>query len=156
MNRNRFVAVASGVIVAVGTAFQLCAPIVGEVQAAQATLVEQGQFGGAIDPIHHANGTASVYRLADGSEVVRLENFKSTNGPNLYVYLSGNASPRNSAGLSAAGDFEVGRLKGNIGNQNYALPTGFDLSKFKSVVIYCKQFHVVFGSAPLVQPLVQN
>jgi Electron transfer DM13 len=90
-----------------------------------------------------------VYRLNDDSRVLRLENFRSTNGPNLYVYLSGDASPRNSAQLHENGAFEVGRLKGNIGNQNYALPSGVDLSKFKSVVIYCKQFHVVFGSAEL-------
>jgi hypothetical protein len=59
------------------------------------------------------------------------------------------ASPRNSAQLYENGDFEDGRPKGNIGNQNYALPSSVDLSKYKSVVIYCKQFHVVFDSAEL-------
>jgi Electron transfer DM13 len=149
MNRTKFVAVVVGLVLAVGMVLQI--PEAGQAQAAQAMLLARGLFGGAIDVIHHANGTASVYRLSDGSRLLRLENFKSTNGPNLYVYLSGNASPRNSAQLSEAGDFEVSPLKGNIGNQNYPLPAGLDLSKFKSVVIYCKHFHVVFGSAPLVQ-----
>lgn len=151
MNRRWFAAFATGIIMTGGVVFQAYAPAAGQAQAAQATLVARGQFGGAIDPVHHANGIASIYRLDDGQRVLRLENFKSTNGPNLYVYLSGTASPRNSAQLSAAGEFEVAPLKGNIGNQNYALPAGLDLSKFKSVVIYCKHFHVVFGSAPLVQ-----
>jgi electron transfer DM13 len=149
MDRRGFVTAVVGIILALGVAFPAGAPIVGTAQAAQAVRLASGQFGGWIDAIHRAEGHASVYRLSDGSRVLRLENFKSTNGPNLYVYLSGDASPRNSAQLHENGDFEVGRLKGNIGNQNYTLPSGVDLSKFKSVVIYCKQFHVVFGSAEL-------
>jgi hypothetical protein len=151
MNRKWLAAFADGVILTGSTAFHTSAPVAATAQGGEAVLVARGQFGGAIDPVHHADGTASVYRLGDGSRVLRLENFRSTNGPNLYMYLSGTASPRNSAELSAAGEFEVARLKGNIGNQNYTLPAGLDLSKFKSAVIYCRQFHVVFGSAPLVR-----
>jgi Electron transfer DM13 len=149
LNRQGFVAAVVGMILAFGVASLANARIVGGVEAAQAMRLAGGQFGGWIDAIHRAEGGASVYRLSDGRRVVRLENFKSTNGPNLYVYLSGDPSPRNSAQLHESGDFEVGRLKGNIGNQNYELPASVDLSKFKSVVIYCKQFHVVFGSAEL-------
>ena len=151
MNRKWLAAIAAGVILTGSAAFQTPSTLVGQAQGAEAALVARGQFGGAIDPVHHTDGTASVYRLGDGSRVLRLESFRSTNGPDLYVYLSGTASPRNSGELSAAGEFEVGRLKGNIGNQNYTLPAGLDLSKFRSVVIYCRQFHVVFGSAPLVR-----
>ncbi len=43
----------------------------------------------------------------------------------------------------------VARLKGNVGSQNYDLPADVDLSRFRSVVIYCKQFSVVFSSAEL-------
>jgi Electron transfer DM13 len=148
MSRKVLVAVAMSVMLGLGMVSQVSAPAAG---AAQAARLAGGQFGGWIDAIHKAEGNASVYRLGDGSRVLRLENFRSTNGPNLYVYLSGDPSPRNSAQLHENGDYEVGRLKGNIGNQNYALPSGVDLSKYKSVVIYCKQFHVVFGSAELAQ-----
>ncbi len=151
MKHRWFAAFVSGLIVTGGLVFQAYVPATGQAQAAQAALAARGQFGGAIDPVHHVDGTASIYRLDDGQRVLRLENFKSTNGPNLYVYLSGTASPHNGAQLSAAGEFEVARLKGNIGDQNYVLPGGLDLSKYKSVVIYCRQFHVVFGSAPLVR-----
>jgi len=136
-------------ILAVGVVSVVQAPILGRVEAAQVMRLATGHFGGWIDAIHRAEGGASIYRLSNGVRVVRLENFKSTNGPNLYVYLSGDPSPRNSAQLHENGAFEVGRLKGNIGNQNYELPASVDLSKFKSVVIYCRQFHVVFGSAEL-------
>ena len=149
MNRKGLVAAVVLMILAFGVASLVQTRIVGGAEAAQAVRLTSGQFGGWIDAIHRAEGNASVYQLSNGVRVVRLENFKSTNGPNLYVYLSGDPSPRNSAQLHENGDFEVGRLKGNIGNQNYELPASVDLSKFKSVVIYCRQFHVVFGSAEL-------
>ena len=44
---------------------------------------------------------------------------------------------------------DVGKLKGNIGNQNYAIPVGTDVSPLKTVVIYCQPFHVIFSVAAL-------
>lgn len=117
-------------------------------QSTQPVLVASGQFGG-IDGFHKGEGKARLYRLSDGNLLLRLEEFKVTNGPDLYVFLSGHPAPRNSGQVHEGGALEVARLKGNIGNQNYALPPNVDLSKFKSVVIYCKQFSVVFSTAEL-------
>lgn len=101
-----------------------------------------GSFVEAGDGIHNAEGTARVISLEDGSRVLRFENLKSTNGPDLYVYLATD---------KGASDFvDLGRLKGNIGNQNYNIPQGTDLSKYNTVLIWCKQFSVLFGSAELV------
>ena len=44
---------------------------------------------------------------------------------------------------------ELGKLKGNEGDQNYAIPRGTDLSKFQTVSIYCERFNANFGAAPL-------
>lgn len=44
---------------------------------------------------------------------------------------------------------ELGKLKGNEGNQNYVIPAGTDLSKYKAVSIYCERFNANFGTAPL-------
>lgn len=101
-----------------------------------------------IDAIHGAEGTATVYRLPDESLVVRLENFRSTNGPELHVLLSRHADPRNQSDLGA--DYrDLGRLKGNVGSQNYAIPADVNISDFNSVVIYCLPFNVVFSTATL-------
>jgi hypothetical protein len=70
-----------------------------------------------------------------------LENLKATNGPDLYVYLS--------ADKDASDIVNLGRLKGNIGNQNYEIPAGTDLSKYNTVLIWCKAFSTLFGSAKL-------
>lgn len=108
-----------------------------------------GQFG-EIDGLHKGEGKALIIMLPDGQRFLRFEDFKVTNGPDLYVYLSGHAAPRDRVQLHQGAAFEVGQLKGNIGNQNYALPAEVDLSKVKSVAIYCKRFSVIFSTAELV------
>ncbi len=100
-----------------------------------------GEFVGVNDGIHNAEGLAKVIRLDAASMILRLENFKATNGPDLYVYLATDNS---------ASDFvNLGRLKGNIGNQNYDISEGTDLSRYDSVLIWCQAFSVLFGSAQL-------
>ena len=107
-----------------------------------------GEFG-TVDAIHKGEGTATLLTLPDGLKVLRFEGFRVTNGPDLYVYLSGHRAPRDSRQLHEGAAFEVGQLKGNVGNQNYELPADLDLAPFKSVVIYCRRFSVVFSTAEL-------
>jgi hypothetical protein len=100
-----------------------------------------GQFVGVNDGIHNTEGLARVIPLDDASMILRLENFKSTNGPDLYVYLATDKS---------TSDFvNLGKLKGNIGNQNYEIPEGTDFSRYDTVLIWCQAFSVLFGSAEL-------
>jgi len=112
---------------------------------AEPTILARGSFID-IDPIHGAVGSATIYQLPDSSHVLRFEDFRSKNGPDLHVYLSTEAPTSTFAGL---GDNEVhlGALKGNVGNQNYAIPAEVDLNLYRSVVIYCVPFRVVFSTA---------
>ncbi len=116
---------------------------------AQPAFIATGTFAGT-DNAHKGEGKAIIVQLPNGQRFLRFEEFKVTNGPDLYVYLSGHSSPRNRAQLHDGGAFEVGLLKGNIGNQNYELPASVDPAKYKSVVIYCKRFSVLFASAELM------
>ena len=100
-----------------------------------------GNFVDAGDGFHKAAGAAKVINLADGKTFLRFENLKTTNGPDLYVYLS--------TGKDVSDIVNLGRLKGNIGNQNYEIPTGTDLAKYNTVLIWCKAFSTLFGSAKL-------
>lgn len=101
-----------------------------------------GNFVGAGDGFHNAEGVAKIIQLADGTDILRLENFKATNGPDLYVYLSTNKTNADIVNL--------GRLKGNIGNQNYLIPAGTDITKYNTTLIWCRAFSVIFGSAQLL------
>ena len=100
-----------------------------------------GTFIGVNDGIHNAEGIAYTIPLEDGSNVLRLEDFRSTNGPDLYVYLS--VDDRASEFLN------LGTLKANQGNQNYDIPEDADLNEYNRVLIWCKAFGVLFGSAEL-------
>ena len=98
-------------------------------------------FVGVGDGIHNAEGIAKLIRLQDGSNIIRLENLQVTNGPDLYVYLATDKS---------ASDFvSLGKLKANNGNQNYNIPSQTDLTKYDTVLIWCRPFSVLFGSAEL-------
>ncbi|HLE77702.1 MAG TPA: DM13 domain-containing protein [bacterium] len=114
--------------------------------AGPAVVRSRGMFVGA-DSFHQGSGDALLVEVG-GTIVVRLENFRVTNGPDLYVYLSSHPNPRTREQVHE-GTVNLGRLKGNIGAQNYALPAGIDLSAVRSVVIYCQRFHVLFAMAPL-------
>lgn len=97
---------------------------------------------------HATEGTLTVARADEGRYYARLEDFETENGPDLFVYLS--TAPASVKGREYVEDFvNLGRLKGNIGNQNYFLPEGIDLEKYRSVVIWCRRFSSAFGSAPL-------
>ena len=91
---------------------------------------------------HETTGTAIVKELPDGSRVLRLEDFETSNGPDVRVYLS--------TGEPYGKDFvDLGGLKGNVGNQNYTIPSGTDLDRYDTAVIWCRRFTVAFGAAEL-------
>jgi electron transfer DM13 len=97
---------------------------------------------------HRTTGSAHVLRLANGLHVLRIEDLDTSNGPDLRVYLS--ELPSN-LGWHDYGEkyVELGKLKGNRGDQNYRIPAGTDISRYKSLVIWCVRFKVGFGVAPL-------
>jgi hypothetical protein len=107
-----------------------------------APLARSGSFSGA-DDFHFGRGTAQLLETAPGVFVVRLADFAVRNGPDLFVYLSPSADGY------ADGAIELGALKADKGNQNYAVPPGVDPTAAGSVVIWCKQFSVLFATAPL-------
>ena len=107
-----------------------------------------GTFIAGSTPGDKAGGKATIYRLEDGKPLLRLEDFSTTNGPDLFVVLSSSANP-DQDGLKNGAYLQLDALKGNVGNQNYELPADVDLSQYKSVVIWCRAFNIVFGYAAL-------
>ena len=114
----------------------------------EAEAVKSGQFKD-FDSFHKGEGKATLYRLADGSGVLRMEDFKGTNGPDLRVILTPHPDPASRDDVHQDGYIELGKLKGNIGSQNYPIPAETDIEGVGAVVIYCKPFRVIFSTAPL-------
>jgi electron transfer DM13 len=97
---------------------------------------------------HATSGRARVLAYADGRRYVRFEDFRTSNGPALKVYLS--AAPASGPGGAFDDRYvDLGDLKGNIGPQNYAVPRDVRLDRYRSVVVWCKRFSVPFGAASL-------
>ncbi len=108
--------------------------------------VESGQF---YSILHPTEGTATVYQMADGTRVLRLSNFSTSNGPDVHVYMVAADDAKDVATVEKAGFADLGVIKGNIGDQNYTLSSDLDLAKYRAVSIWCKRFSVNFGAAAL-------
>ena len=87
---------------------------------------------------HPASGSVRIVE-ADGKRFVRYENYKTINGPDLYVYLAKD--------LSAHEFVSLGTIKATEGSVNYELPAGVDIKQYPYVLTWCKQFGVLFNSA---------
>jgi hypothetical protein len=101
--------------------------------------------------LHETSGRASVYRQADGTLMLQLTDFHTSNGPDVHVVLAKADDPalQSTTPGKALSLIEVNALKGNEGDQNYKLPPNVDLSQYSTVAIYCERFRAVFGTASL-------
>lgn len=81
-------------------------------------------------------GTARVYQT-DGKNQLALENFNTSNGPDLKVYLSKEQQPVNFVNL--------GSLRSTSGNQVYDIPANVDVKDYTYALIYCQQYSHLFG-----------
>ncbi|MEU8071196.1 DM13 domain-containing protein [Micromonospora sp. NPDC049151] len=101
---------------------------------------------------HDTSGRAQLVRLADGRRQLLLRGLDTSDGPDLRVWLTDRKVQSGRAGWQVFDDgrfVELGRLKGNIGDQAYDIPASVDLDGLRSVSIWCKRFAVSFGAAPL-------
>jgi hypothetical protein len=107
-------------------------------------LLGAGQFVGLAG--HSGTGDAGIFQDSDGSLLLRFENFDIENGPDLEVYLVPGADQTS----LPEGSIHLGPLKGNIGDQSYALPPGTELSPGTyTVLVWCEAFSVEFVGATI-------
>ncbi|MCO6383748.1 MAG: DM13 domain-containing protein [Vannielia sp.] len=115
------------------------------------TLLAEGRFRDA-DAAHRGTGTARLVSLPGGRIEVQLTEFEVTNGPDLELWLSDAPDPQSAADVTSGQWVSLGLLKGNIGDQSYALPPSIKPEAYRSVVVWCEQFGVLFSPAPLTTP----
>ncbi len=161
MNR-RVVLIGAGCVVALGLGWALFRPellfvdesVSEAFPAANSPMASDGMsppvYSGSFHGVaHETKGTASIYRLAGGERVLRLTGFETSNGPDVRVLLVAAPDATDSETVKSAGSVELGKLKGNIGDQNYEIPADVDLARYGAVTIWCNRFGVNFGTAPL-------
>jgi hypothetical protein len=120
-----------------------------EATGGSGVVIAAGAFHGVA---HGGKGNASVVRRPDGSRVLELTEFETSNGPDLHLYLVAARDATDSEAVKAAGFVALGALKGNIGNQAYDVPADVDLERFRAVTVWCRRFGVNFATAPLELP----
>lgn len=98
---------------------------------------------------HETRGTATIQDVGGGRRVLRLTDFATSNGPDVRVYLVAAPDAADNATVTKAGFVELGKLKGNEGDQNYDVPEDLDLTHYRAVTIWCRRFSVNFATAPL-------
>lgn len=106
-------------------------------------LLGAGQFVGLAG--HEGRGDAGVFRLEDGAQVLRFENFDIENGPDLDVYVVPGLDQRS----RAEGSMHLGALRGNVGDQTCELPDAGLAPGDWTVLVWCEAFSVEFVAASL-------
>ncbi len=118
---------------------------VNEGLAGNAHRLVYGDFKGLA---HQTSGTAGIYDI-DGRLVLRFTGFSTSNGPDVHVYLVAAPDASDDDTIHHAGFINLGKMKGNQGDQNYDLPDGIDLATYRSVSLWCQRFNVNFGACSL-------
>lgn len=90
--------------------------------------------------VHPASGTVRIVE-ADGARYVRYENYKTINGPDIFVYLAKD--------LDAKEFVNLGRVKATEGNINYEIPDGVNPDEYRYVLTWCRAFGVLFNFAEI-------
>ncbi len=108
--------------------------------SADGQLLRSGSFKGLGS--QKVSGLAKIY-LTNGQYQLKTENFSTTNGPDLKVYLSKGATPQEFISL--------GSLKSTNGNQVYPINGSPDFSIYRFVLIHCEKYNHLYGNAELMQ-----
>jgi len=94
-------------------------------------------------------GTAKIYELANGTRMIRLEDFFVTVNSDLEIRLSELAAPKSTPEVEKAGFKVVAPLRATVGSMNYEVPKDVDPTKFKSIVIWCEVTRNAYAAASI-------
>lgn len=88
---------------------------------------------------YNVQGVFTLTDTGDELELTFASDFRASNGPGLFIYLS-------NASTNVNGGIEVGSIQANSGMQTYIInKEDAQLNSYTHVVIYCKPFGVAFG-----------
>lgn len=108
-----------------------------------------------VDAVRWGQGDATIYTSRNEPPLLRLDNFSVANGPGLRLAFSPATNPTTIEEMRAANEngnaqsLEVGALKGVYGSQNFPLPANFNVTAYRSLVIYSESLDMIYSIAPL-------
>jgi len=94
-------------------------------------------------------GSAKVETVNGETQLLFSNDFKTKNGPDLKVYLSKVPLASLSSSAVNTNSIRLSVLKSHKGGQSYAIPANINISDYKSVIIHCEAFTVLWGGFDL-------
>ncbi|HJV09073.1 MAG TPA: DM13 domain-containing protein [Acidimicrobiales bacterium] len=121
------------------------------IEPAPATLASAKVLGTARihDVDKDGEGTAKIYELANGTRVIRLEDFFVSINSDLELRLSELTDPTSTDEVAKAPFKVVAPLKATVGNMNYEVPKDVDVARYKSIVIWCEITRNAYAAASI-------
>lgn len=107
-----------------------------------------GQSGTWTKKANSISGTWTITEK-NGKKTLALKGFKTATAPDLKIFLSPETSAKVSSRTATKGSVFVAKLKSTRGDQSYPLPSGIQLSKYKSVIIHCEKYSKLWGVGKL-------
>jgi hypothetical protein len=97
---------------------------------------------------YDTSGSVSIAKEDGKNYLILGQDFKTENGPDLFVVLHRSLPPQN---YDAKEYIDLGKLQSISGSQKYEIPADVNPKEFKSAVIWCRKFNVTFGYAALAK-----
>lgn len=142
MNKKILVGIVIAVII---LGYYLISPVFNKIEIneslPESSIMQEIVAEGSFTPATHEVSGKAILISAQERNILRFEDFKTINGPDLHIYLS--------TDLEATDYIDLGEIKGTKGNINYDVPEGIDIEKYNKVLVWCEPFRVLFSSAEL-------
>ena len=94
-------------------------------------------------------GEWEVVQRDGNTYIVFSDDFKTSNGPDLKVFLSPKDIASVTGKTATEGSISIGELQKTKGAQEYLVPAEVNLADYASVLVHCEQFSVLWGGADL-------
>jgi hypothetical protein len=124
-------------------------PVPGAVTLPSTMLIATGRFGG-VD--RQGSGRVDIYRLRDGRELLRLDDFYVTPNTDLELRLTHLQADITTKRALDAAFARVAFLEATAGSMNFTLPPGVRAEGFRSVVVWCQITLNAYAAAVLQPP----
>ena len=105
--------------------------------------------GGWTEKDYAIQGTWSIEQRGDEQVITLSDDFSTKSGPDLKIFLSPKTVEDVTGKTATEGSVLVSVLKSNKGSQEYVLPADVDLKDYKSMLIHCEEYSVLWGGTDL-------
>lgn len=119
------------------------------ITATNGQVAESIASGDFIEKQKSISGDWSIQRDGEQLSIVFADNFKSKSGPDLKIFLSPIALSKVTGKTATKGSVLIAELKRTKGTQKYPIPSDIDLIQYKSLLIHCEKYAILWGGGEL-------